>query len=86
MADYRVVFARSARKELQNLDPPVARRILGRVEALIAKPRPAGVKKIEGADDLWRIRIGEWRVIYRISEGKRLIDVVAVRHRRDAYR
>lgn len=86
MADYKVVFARSARKELQNLDPPIARRILGQVEALTARPRPAGVRKIEGADDLWRIRIGVWRVIYRISEGERLVDVVAVRHRRDAYR
>ena len=86
MADYTVVFARSARKELQNLDPQVARRILKQIEALVANPRPSGVVKLEGASDLWRIRVGEWRVVYRIADRDRLVDVIAVRHRRDAYR
>lgn len=86
MADYPVVFARSARKELQNLDPQVARRILKQIEALVANPRPSGVVKLEGATDLWRIRIGEWRVVYRISDRDRVVDVIAVRHRSDAYR
>lgn len=86
MADYSVVFARSARKELQNLDPPVARRILKQVEALTNNPRPAGVVKLEGATALWRLRVGEWRVVYRVLDRERLVDVVAVRHRRDAYR
>jgi len=84
--DYTVVFARSARKELQNLDPQVARRILKAIEALVANPRPSGVVKLEGASDLWRVRVGEWRVVYRISDRDRLVDVIAVRHRRDAYR
>lgn len=86
MADYAVVFARSARKELQDLDPPVARRVLRQIEALVADPRPPGVVKLEGATDLWRIRIGQWRVVYRISDRERLVDVVAVRHRSDVYR
>ncbi|MGH8679943.1 MAG: type II toxin-antitoxin system RelE family toxin [Burkholderiales bacterium] len=86
MADYAVVFARSARKELQNLDPQAARRILKAIEALVANPRPSGVVKLEGASDLWRIRVGEWRVVYRISDRDHLVDVIAVRHRRDAYR
>lgn len=86
MADYGVVFARSARKELQNLDPQVARRVLRQIEALVANPRPSGVVKLEGATDLWRIRVGEWRVVYRISDRDRLVDVIAVRHRSDAYR
>ena len=86
MADYVVVFARSARKELQNLDPQVARRILKQTEALVSNPRPSGVVKLEGASDLWRIRVGEWRVVYRISDRDRLVDVIAVRHRSDAYR
>lgn len=86
MADYAVVFARSARKELQNLDPQVARRIIKQIEALMIDPRPSGVVKLEGATDLWRIRVGQWRVVYRISDRDRLVDVVAVRHRSDAYR
>ena len=86
MADYSVVFARSARKELQNLDPQVARRILKQIEALVTNPRRSGVVKLEGAVDLWRIRVGEWRVVYRISDRELLVDVVAVRHRGAAYR
>lgn len=86
MADYSVVFARSARKELQNLDPQVARRILKQIEALVTNPRPSGVVKLEGATDLWRIRVGEWRVVYRISDRQLLVDIIAVRRRSAAYR
>ena len=86
MADYAVVFARSARKELQNLDPQVTRRIFKQVEVLVTDPRPSGVVKLEGATDLWRIRVGQWRVVYRVSDRERLVDVIAVRHRSDAYR
>jgi mRNA interferase RelE/StbE len=86
VADYAVVFARSARKELQNLDPQVARRILRQVEALVTDPRPSGVVKLEGATDLWRIRVGQWRVVYRVSDRERMVDIIAVRHRSDVYR
>jgi mRNA interferase RelE/StbE len=86
VADYAVVFARSARKELQNLDPQVARRILKQVEALVTDQRPSGVVKLEGATDLWRIRVGQWRVVYRVSDRERMVDIIAVRHRSDAYR
>lgn len=86
MADYEIVFARSARKELQALDYPVAVRILKRIESLGVEPRPSGVRKLEGALDLWRIRVGDWRIVYRIADHERLIDVIAVRHRRDVYR
>jgi len=86
VADYAVVFARSARKELQNLDPQVTRRIFKQVEVLVTDPRPSGVVKLEGATDLWRIRVGQWRVVYRVSDRERLVDVIAVRHRSDAYR
>jgi len=86
VAEFTVVFARSARKELQSLDPPVALRILKSIEALVSGPRPAGAKKLEGAADLWRIRVGEWRVVYRIVAKQNIVDIVAVRHRREAYR
>ena len=86
MADYSVVFARSAGKELRSLDSPVALRILKRVEALSGNPRPAGVVKLEGAQELWRVRVGEWRIIYRIADNERLVDITAIRHRREAYR
>ncbi len=68
------------------LDTPLAFRILRRIEALSANPRPDGVVKLEGATDLWRIRVGEWRVVYRIADRERSVDIIAVRHRREAYR
>jgi mRNA-degrading endonuclease RelE of RelBE toxin-antitoxin system len=70
VAEYTVVFARSPRKELQSLDPPVALRILKSIEALVSGPRPAGARKLEGAADLWRIRVGEWRFFVRQRIGR----------------
>lgn len=85
MDDYRVDFARSARKELEALSDSIAMRVLRRVESLAATPRPNGCRKLAGADNLWRIRIGDYRVIYSIDDKQRVVDVSGVRHRRDAY-
>ena len=84
-ARHAVVFARSARKELEVLEPSLAARILTRIEALGAEPRPAGCRKLRGANDLWRLRIGDYRVIYAVSDRARTVDVVIVRHRSKAY-
>ena len=86
MREYTVVFARSARKELQALERGVAGRVLKRIEALTKEPRPAGCKKLEGAASLWRIRVGDWRVVYSVDDTKSLIEVSVVRHRREVYR
>ena len=86
MAEYRVVFARSARRELEGLEARVARRVISRVEALATDPRPVGCVKLQGAADLWRIRIGDYRVVYAIDDNAHLVDVRIVRHRSDAYR
>jgi mRNA interferase RelE/StbE len=85
MDEYLIVFARSARKELESLPEATARRILTRIESLAAEPRPRGCLKLSGSDDYWRIRVGEYRVLYSIDDSELLIDVVAVRHRKDAY-
>jgi mRNA interferase RelE/StbE len=84
--EYAVVFARSARKELQALDHTVAARILKRIEALTRNPRPSGCRKLEGAENLWRIRIGDWRVVYSVDDARSLVEVSVIRHRREAYR
>ena len=86
MAEYNVVFARSARRELEGLDASVARRIIARVGVLTTDPRPHGCVKLQGAADLWRIRIGDYRVVYAIDDSARLVDVRIVRHRGDVYR
>ncbi|MFQ5993260.1 MAG: type II toxin-antitoxin system RelE/ParE family toxin [Nitrospiraceae bacterium] len=86
MVEYSVVFARSARRELEQLETGVVRRIILRIEALASNPRPPGCVKLQGAADLWRIRVGDYRVIYSIDDGARIVDISAVRHRSDAYR
>jgi mRNA interferase RelE/StbE len=86
VADYKLSVARSARKELQAMDRVVAMRIISRLEPLAQDPRPAGCAKLEGAADLWRVRVGDYRIIYTIDDRARTVDVSVVRHRRDAYR
>ena len=86
MPQYEIVFARSARKDLQALSHVMAERILEKVEALITNPRPSGCKKLRGHSSLWRIRVGEYRVIYTIDDDNLVIDLSVIRHRSEAYR
>jgi mRNA interferase RelE/StbE len=86
MAEYAIVFARSARKELENLEMRLALRVLARIEKLSKIPRPPGVRKLRGAENLWRLRIADYRVVYTIDDNRRIVDVITVRHRSDAYR
>ena len=86
MDEYAVVFARSARKELERLGEPLLSRILKRIETLTLDPRPDGCRKLQGASDLWRIRVGDYRVLYSVDDAQQVVDVIAVRHRSDAYR
>ena len=86
MGEYQVVFARSARRELEVLSQPTIGRILPRIEALARQPRPRGVLKLHGSKDLWRIRVGDFRVLYRVDDRRRLIDVIAIGNRKEIYR
>jgi mRNA interferase RelE/StbE len=86
MPQYKIVFARSARKELQNLPHIVAARILDKIETLPLNPKPSGCKKLHGHSNLWRIRVGEYRIIYSIDDADRIIDISVIRHRNEAYR
>ncbi|MSQ51587.1 MAG: type II toxin-antitoxin system RelE/ParE family toxin [Betaproteobacteria bacterium] len=79
-------IARSARKEIEALDPVVAERILKRIESLFDEPRPSGAKKLEGSTDQWRFRFGDWRVVYRVDDKEKLVDISVVRHRREVYK
>ena len=86
MDEYEITFARSARRELERMERSLTVRILTRIEELAVEPRPPGCRKLQGGGDLWRIRVGDYRVLYSIDDDQRLVDIVAVRHRRDVYR
>ena len=86
MTEYAITFARSARRELEAMERSLAHRILERIEELATEPRPVGCRKLQGRTGLWRLRVGDYRVVYSVDDRQRLIDVVAVRHRREVYR
>lgn len=86
MADYTITFARSAEKELGALNAKLVSRIFPKIEKLSTEPRPSTCVKLTGENNLWRIRIGDYRVIYKIDDRQKLVDITSVRHRRDVYR
>jgi mRNA interferase RelE/StbE len=85
VAKYHVAFASSAEKELKKLPRQLIARIVPHLENLASNPRPSGCKKLRGGDSEWRIRVGDWRVVYTIDDGKLLVEVTRIRHRSEAY-
>jgi len=88
---YHVDFSTSAAKELKKLSksiqPKQLKRIQERIEALAGDPRPSGVEKIEDSDlDLWRVRVGDYRIVYQIEDDTLVIIVIRIGHRREVYR
>ena len=82
---YRVILPKSVQKALDRLPDEVVKRVLARLGQLETNPRPADMKKLKGRD-AWRIRIGDYRVIYEIHDRQLQILVITVGHRREIYR
>lgn len=81
---YRIEVTPSARSELASLPRQVQRQIAARVDSLAENPRPRGALKL--ADDCYRIRSGDYRILYSIADEVLIVVVVRVRHRKDVYR
>jgi mRNA interferase RelE/StbE len=86
MPVYEIVFSRSARKELELLSKIFIGRVLRKIESLADNPWPPGCEKLKGEENLWRIRVGEYRIIYSVFDKQKLIDISLIRNRKDAYR
>jgi len=86
MSKYSITFARSARKELEALDARIINRLFLKIENLSIDPCPADCRKLTGNKHLWRIRVGNYRIVYSIDDNKNLVDIIAVRDRKDAYK
>jgi mRNA interferase RelE/StbE len=82
---YSLVIKQSAQKDLDALDDTLFARIDRKILALADNPRPAGCKKLQGYKDQWRIRIGDYRVIYVIDNPTKTLTVTHVAHRREVY-
>ena len=85
MASYRVVFKQSVAKDLRPIPNKDVRRILKRIRGLSEDPRPAGAEKLS-ADEKYRIRQGNYRILYTIEDDIITVTIVKVGHRRDVYR
>ena len=83
---HRIELSPSAVRQLKKLDIAARRRIQAAIETLAGEPRPAGAKKLVGGGGEWRVRTGDYRIVYEIHDGVLLVLVVAVGHRREIYR
>ena len=86
MGFYKVVWKRSAKKELKKLPKDIIVNIISTVESLKNEPRPVGIKKLVGTQHTYRQRIGNYRIVYSIENELLVIEVVRVGHRKDVYR
>jgi mRNA interferase RelE/StbE len=82
---YSVQLTSAAAKQVRKLDGAARTRVLRALAGLADEPRPSGVKKLVGIDNAWRIRVGDYRVIYEIDDGIVVVVVFRVAHRRDVY-
>jgi mRNA interferase RelE/StbE len=85
VTEYLVTIAASANKELKDLPPDTVERVLLKIRELTGNPRPVGCRKLHGYKDRWRIRVGNYRVIYRISDAGKSVDITRIAHRKDVY-
>lgn len=83
---YDVLLERSAERDLKRLDRREFQRIVPALEALAGDPRPKGCRKMSGSVSDWRIRVGDYRVVYEIDDGAKEVRVMRVRHRSNVYR
>ncbi|HLY33156.1 MAG TPA: type II toxin-antitoxin system RelE/ParE family toxin [Jatrophihabitantaceae bacterium] len=82
---YQIQVAPAALRQVRKLDVTARRRVQAAIELLAIEPRPAGAKKLAGGTGEWRVRTGDYRVVYEIHDRVLVVLVVAVGHRRDIY-
>ena len=83
---YEVLLERNAERDLKKLPKDIFHRIVVSVKSLAQNPKPQGSRKIIGSKNDWRIRVGDYRVIYEIDEEVKAVKIMRIRHRREAYR
>ena len=83
---YRVLLERAAERDLSRLSSEVHDRVIAAIKGLARNPRPPGNRKLAGSKNDWRIRVGDYRVVYEIADEIRVVRVNRVRHRREVYR
>jgi len=83
---YRVTLAPAAARQLRKQDPQVRRRLQAALDLLAVEPRPPAATRLVGGSGEWRVRTGDYRIIYEIKDDELLVLVLQVGHRREVYR
>jgi len=83
---YSILLAPSAERQLRSFFPAIQKRLVKRMKTLQSDPRPPGVKKLAGEDDLYRIREGDYRIIYTIQDKELIVLVLKIGDRKEVYR
>ncbi len=83
---YEVRLEPSAERALRKLPVQIRSRMGSRLDGLASNPRPSGCEKLGGVDDLYRVRVGDYRVVYQVSDEVLVVLVVTIGHRSDVYR
>jgi mRNA interferase RelE/StbE len=83
---YEVYVEKAAESDLKRLSTTIFHRVIPQIRNLAENPRPSGCRKLTGSKNDWRIRIGDYRVLYEIDEKAHAVRIMRVRHRREAYR
>lgn len=86
MASYKVALKPSVEKDLRSLPPSVVGRVFKQIEGLSDEPFPRQSRKLAGAEQLYRVRVGDYRVVYGVDKAAKEVIIHYVRHRRDVYR
>jgi mRNA interferase RelE/StbE len=86
MATYKIEWKRSALKELEKLPRPMISKVVSAVDNLSSNPFPQGVRKLMGSESSYRIRLGDYRVLYSVIEKRLIIEIIRVGHRKDVYK
>ncbi len=83
---YEVLVERRAERDMRRLPEDVASRVNTAIRKLAPTPRPVGCRKLVGSDSDWRLRVGDYRIVYQIDDEAKQVRVMFIRHRREAYR
>lgn len=86
MASYKLRIKRSAQKEIRRLPSQIRKAVVARIGRLIKDPRPNGVEKLREFENVYRVRVGKYRIVYGIDDRVVTITVIKVGHRKDVYR
>ena len=86
MASYKIIWKKSAYKELRNIHKEYIPKIIDAVEKLAQNPFPPRVKKLSGSEKTYRIKIADYRIIYELEQKRLIIQIIRVRHRKDVYK